>query len=103
MIMNTFSDFYYLTQWLSAIWGTSLFLIYINDLLKAQVNGHIAKFANDVAFCYTVDEWEHFEHDINPGLISLQQRFTKNWSWYKSTKNCLCKFYFKKSSKIFQN
>jgi hypothetical protein len=61
-----------------SVLGATLFLVYINDLCDASLNGKITSFADDTALSYIGDSWDEVSAKINNDLLSIQWWFCKN-------------------------
>ncbi|KAG8320668.1 hypothetical protein J6590_063190 [Homalodisca vitripennis] len=58
-----------------SVLGAILFLIYINDLCLARLNGMITSFADDTALCYAGDNWD--EQESNQRLFDDYDYWTR--------------------------
>lgn len=54
------------------ILGPQLFLIYMNDLLKINVNGDIISYADDTVLLFAEDTWEHVKSKSEIGLYKIK-------------------------------
>ena len=54
--------------------GPTLFLIYINNLLKLQTNAEIISYADDTAVLFVGDSWNEVYHNAANSL-----KYIKNW------------------------
>lgn len=61
-----------------SVLGATLFLIYINDLCDATLQGQISSFADDTALCYTGDSWREIQTRMNFDLQSIRWWFAMN-------------------------
>lgn len=61
-----------------SVLGAILFIIYINDLCNAKLEGNLTSFADDTALCYTAGSWDLVQVAMNKDLESLQWWFTAN-------------------------
>lgn len=61
-----------------SVLGALLFIIFINDLCGASLNGNVTTFADDTALCYVGNAWSDLENSINSDMEALCWWFSKN-------------------------
>lgn len=83
-----------------SVLGAILFLIYINDLCNANLNGNITSFADDTALCYVMNEWDDINEAMNLDFQALQWWFTDNQLLLSPEKTKFINFSLRKEIKL---
>lgn len=86
-----------------SVLGAILFIVYINDLCNAKLNGKVTSFADDTALCYTEKTWESTRVSMTEDLEALQWWFTTNRMLLSAEKTKFINFNLKKDINLFNH
>lgn len=78
-----------------SVLGAVLFIIYINDLCSARLQGNITSFADDTALCYKGKNWEQIKISMINDLKAMQWWFTSNYMLLSAEKTKFINFSLK--------